>query len=116
MPLTPDGMLYTGTEVKRTLQNDNLTEADWNQPSRRVRSHDEMVTAAETKRKFQQCRKTIQIGETIFRCDRKHGLLSDPKSDFTHHEEGLMKVTGQPDVKYEITWFETPQPWTIRTK
>ncbi len=71
-------------------------------PPIRVRSHDEMVPAAVTKVKLKACRKTVAIGDTIFRCDQKgeHTL---------HLERGFM-LRGQKvdtNIEYVVSWNET---------
>lgn len=70
----------------------------------RMRSHDEMVPAAETKVRLKSCRKTEIIGNTLYRCDVKGAHT-------THHEGGLvLKGSGSDtDVEYTVTWHLVPR-------
>jgi hypothetical protein len=74
----------------------------------RIRSHDTTTNTHELKRKRKQCRKTIVVGETQFRCDINHtdGLT-------THAESGIM-IHGQTVTHYRIVWDTDPEPKVIR--
>ena len=83
-----------------------LTELYSPQPNPRIRSHDVITDTAEYGKRLAQCRRTVTIGQTVYRCDLRH---TDPN----HHEGGIMKRKGRQDIRYNITWSEEP-PLTIR--
>jgi hypothetical protein len=73
---------------------------------RRIRTTDEFQTTTQIRR---QCRKTIRIGNEVFRCGSKHGEgLTD------HKEAGILKRKGKQDVYYELTWRDAITQRVIR--
>lgn len=67
----------------------------------RVRSHDKMGSTDELKLRLKQCRQTVSIGDTIFRCDVKG-------EHATHQENGVMLHNGE-ITDYNIYWQLQPK-------
>lgn len=81
--------------------------ADRLRQATRIRSHDEMVPAEETKKRLRACRKTFRIGDTIFRCDVKDSPAGHKS---LHEEHGV--ITGESrtvDTEYHVTWQDVPK-------